>query len=218
MLCIWWLWLTVRCSGSVTTPYGLSLQWSIRASAATFTLKMPAGMAREYDYWGVGWKAGDAAQDMKQAEVWIVTKTGQFLAYLSQGNEEPQEGRRSSAVMASFRSGGDYSEAVIVRKLLTESLNDIQLEEGGSYTLIYAYGHISDTAFTPHALGDSGAVTVVLANSVPGSSNSQEYPDSTSASDLPESGFETTETLPPATSASVTVALLAVVLVAMALS
>ena len=218
MLCIWWLWLAAGCSSeSVTTPYGLSLQWSIRAPAVTFTLKMPAGMAREYDYWGVGWKAGSSEPDMKQAEVWIVTKAGQFLSYLSRDNEAPQDGSRSSAVMASFRSGGDYYEAVVVRELQTDSLNDIQMVEGGSYTLIYAYGYVSDTAFTPHAAEDSGTVAVVLTSSPPHNPTYPEYPESTSGSDLPESGFETTNTLPPDTSASITVALLAVVLVAMVL-
>jgi hypothetical protein len=178
---------------------------------------MPAGMAQEYDYWGVGWKAQGSSEDMKQAEIWILTKTGQFLAYLSHENEEPQRERRSSAVMVSFRSDGDNYEAVIVRKLQTDSLNDIQLTEGGSYTLVYAYGHTSDDVYLPHSTADSGAISLVLTNETPRNPVYPDYPDSSSGSSLPEAGFETTEILPPATSASVTIALLTTLLIALAL-
>ena len=216
---MWRLLLAVSsCFASITTPYGLSLQWSVRAPAVTFTLKLPAGMAREYDYWGVGWKAQGSSEDMKQAEIWIITKTGKFLAYLSHENEEPQRERRSSAVMVSFRSDGDDYEAVIVRKLQTDSLNDIQMAEGGSYTLVYAYGYTSDDdVYLQHSTADSGAVSLVLTNEPPQSPTSPDYPNSSSGSSMPEVGFETTETLQPATSASVTIALLTTLLIALAL-
>lgn len=204
------------CFASITTPYGLSLKWSVRAPAVTFTLQMPAGMAREYDYWGVGWKASGSSEDMKQAEVWIITKTGTFLAYLSHENEEPQRESRSSAVMVSFRSDGDAYEAVIVRKLQTDGLNDIQMVEGGSYTLVYAYGYMSDDVYLQHSIADSGAVSLVLTNEPTQNPAYPDYPGSSSGSNLPEAGFETTETLPPATSTSVTIALLTLLLISLA--
>lgn len=197
-LLVYVLWVSLVHSGSVRTPYGLKLDWTVGNQTGTFRLSMPAGMAADYDYWGVGWKPYGTEINMNQAEMWIVTKSGGFLSYLSQANEPPNPTQSCSAVMAFFHRDGDGFESVIVRHLQTSNINDIQLVEGASYTLLYAYGSLdSDTStYTPHSPSDCGSVTLTLTHDIPSIPDSPEYPGSSSGSSLPESGFERTESLP----------------------
>lgn len=161
---LWTLLCSAASAGSVTTHEGLQFFWNITESNLTVVLMMPQPLADVYDYWGVGFKDTASRVDMQDANLWVVTKSGQLYDSWSTDNIEPKLPGLGTAHLLFHVNQSGHFYTKITRSLQAVNSAERTFTQNATLLLLYAFGSMEQGRLLPHAGSESGGLTITLAN------------------------------------------------------
>lgn len=150
-------------------PYEMTLTWNIETDLVYFNLSIAVIRTNYIDWWGIGLKSSNGTSDMSNTDYAIITKSGLLSDRWGTNNTLPQldmqlGGRNTLTYLFSQVSGSDYV-AGWYRKKNTGDQYDVILEEGGTYSVLWAIGkNGADGEMAQHGKGKRGIHTITFTN------------------------------------------------------
>ena len=160
---------SIASAGYEYLPYDMTLTWQIGDVVVYFNLSIAIIRTTYIDWWGIGLKSMDGANDMSQTDITLISKAGLLTDRWATNNTTPDVdsaygGRNSLTYLFSKVIDGYYVTAWY-RKKDTSDDYDLLLSEGSTYKILWAVGKTDDNgALIQHSTGKRGIEVLTLTN------------------------------------------------------
>ena len=162
-----------------------TLYWNVSSTQVTFNLTIDPEVHEFYNWFGIGLKDPSDSVSMINADFAVVRNIGligvlnndvtvsQMNTFGYKNNSRPKNNTDNDLfnITSEFSTYTGKFWASWTRDLNTSTDETLNLTEGSTYTLLYAYGTIKDYAIQPHSSSNRGYGEITLSNDFSGKAN-----------------------------------------------
>ena len=150
-----------------------NLEWLVSQTAVEFQLTINSTAVSDYDWYGIGLKKRSDIVSMMNAEYAVVKNLSNPTLQAMNTVGYDQSGRPQNQTLnpyKDFKYSTDNGNLVASWKLPfgVFTNNTLDLEIGGEYTLLFAYGKMSNGTIQKHKSSNRGYGNIVLSNNFSG--------------------------------------------------